>query len=424
MSKKTILYIIFLIALELYSFKMIKETIYIAADSLVFLYLFFQLNKKEAKRKKTVLGAPAPTFVIPKNFDRVLKFFVFGVVLSFIPAMIFHDQPLVYSYGVSRGFFYVMLYFYFHKKQFRLKMLEDISIYTSVLFQMVYWFELKFLKNNPIFGTEWTEAKTTVSRIMIDGRHLFMLSFYILLVRFTGKTKPIFVALFSISFLTVILLQTRQLLLPACLVLVFHFRTRIIKSFIPSMFLIGVLGVGAYFSSDLIDKLINKSVTQSQSAEVIGDRQQSYIYYLTTPSTNWATRIFGEGFPAPDTNYGQQFFTWRQNTGMSPGDIGPVGWVFYYGYIWLICLIIMVYRGFKIKVPEKLVYTKYYMFTVLLTLPMGEAQFVQTSSLLALMITFYVIDVGNFELKFIDYERRELRRQQKAEQDRLMLEEV
>lgn len=409
MSKKTTLYIILLIALEFYSINFISESIFIALNTIIFIYIGVLLNKKKStpRHLKNVEQEPEPA----KNFATLLKWFVFGVVLSFVPALLFHDQSFVYSYAVDCGFGYVLLYFYLHKKKFSVRTIENVVIYLSIGFQVLYWIELKFFATNPPFGTLWTEQATGLTRILIFGRHLFMLSLYILLGRI--NKKPHYFILLGVSMLTLIMLQTRQLLLPAALVFAFHFRTIIFKSFVPSMMLVLAIGIGAYFSSDIIDKLVNKSkAQQSSNTSVLGDREQSYAYFLDKPNTTIVTRLLGDGFPSPGTYYGDTYKSFRENTGLSPGDVGPVGYVTYYGYIWFISLIIMLYKSFTLKVPRQYKYAKYFMFTVLMTLPFGESQFVAVSSIITMAMAFYIIDVGNFELK----QQKQIRNQQQQKQ--------
>lgn len=201
-----------------------------------------------------------------------------------------------------------------------------------------------------------------------------------------------------ISFLSVLLLQTRQLLLPAGLVLLYHFRKIMFKSFISAFGLIILIAGGIYLSGDIFDKILDKTKAQSDNSSLGGDRIQSYIYFLQDPGADAFTRVFGKGYPAPTTKYGDEWKQFHDDSGLSAGDIGPVGYVTYYGYLWFIAVFVLLYRGFKIKVPSKYIYTKYYLFIVLLTLPVGEAQFISSASIVSLAIVFYIIDVGNTEL--------------------------
>lgn len=392
-KKKVTLFIILLVSLNFFRFNAIREIIYIVLDTIVFCHILIWLNKKTNNR---FLKAPQVTSTIKKNFIGPFKLMLLGIAISFIPAYFYHDQAFYYSYGISRSFGYILLYSYLHRRKIKISDIEDVIIIIGFMFQIIYWIEIKFPNSSPLFGEYWSEESSGLTRLMIWGRHTFMLSFCILLSRFKFSGKS--VAMIMISFLSVLLLQTRQLLLPAGLVLLYHFRKIMFKSFISAFGLIILIAGGIYLSGDIFDKILDKTKAQSDNSSLGGDRIQSYIYFLQDPGADAFTRVFGKGYPAPTTKYGDEWKQFHDDSGLSAGDIGPVGYVTYYGYLWFIAVFVLLYRGFKIKVPSKYIYTKYYLFIVLLTLPVGEAQFISSASIVSLAIVFYIIDVGNTEL--------------------------
>jgi hypothetical protein len=408
-NKSIALLIVIVISIELFRFNAIKESIFAVFDTLTLIYLFNFINKKSTTRFAI---AKVPVVKIKKNFKTGIKWFVWGVVISFIPAWIFHDQSIIYSYAVCRFFGYVLIYFYLHKRNYKVRDVENVVIVAALMFQVITILETKFQSGSPLFGEYYSELSSGITRLIIYGRHLLMLSFCILLTRFKFNAKIMGLIMFAL--LIIMLLQTRQLLLPTVIILIVHFRKIIFKSFFAGISIVILVSIGLYFSGDIFDKVINKTISQSNDNRLGGDRLQSYIYYLKDDGSNFITRVFGDGFPAPTTAYGDQFKAFRTDSGLSPSDIGPVGFVTYYGFIWLIGMIIMIWKSIKLKVPPRYVYVKYFMFIVLFTLPVGENQFVSSSSIVTLMLTFYIIDKGNAEL-LEEKKLAQLKRTQRAQ---------
>jgi hypothetical protein len=381
-------------------------------DTLVILYMANVVFFKKAPRK-IWLGGPAQvkkkmTF----NFQGGIKWLLIGVALSFFPAYVFHDQNIVYSWAVCRYFAYALIYYYLHKRNYKVEDVESVLIVLSLIFQFIYWIEIRFPSATPLFGDYYSELSSGITRLRIYGSHLFMLTFCILISRFKFTAKAaglVFMALFSL-----LLLQSRQLLFPGALILVFHFRKIVFKSFFSGLMLISLAGAGVYFGADLFDKVLDKTVNQNSNDKLGGDRLESYIYYLKDEGANAFTRVFGEGYPAPSTPYGDKFQSFKLDSGLSPADIGPVGFVTFFGFLWFIGVIILMYKSIKVKVPSKYVYVKYYVFIVLFTLPVGESQFASGPSIVALMCAYFIIDKGNLELRESEQREKERLRQKYA----------
>jgi hypothetical protein len=403
-NKSLNLFYVIVVALDVFSIDVFTGKVWVAIESFILLILILPLLPKTLvtnfvplKRRGVKIESA------PLQFKNILKYFIFAVMLSIFPAYIYHNQNPVISYGAYRVFGFVFLYHYLHKKKFTIHQVENVVIAVGFIFQFIYWVQAR--SGLKLFGFSWEEQVTGVSRLMFNGRHIFILSYYIILTRFKFNSKSVFWLLFSLS--TIFIMQTRQLLVPAMLLTAYHLKDVMLKSFLPALLMISIIGASIFYNEDVVKQIVNKSTAEAGNNRLGGDRQQTFIYFLFANNQNIYTRIFGEGLPTPGTPYGNQFKNLRANTGFSPSDVGLVGWGSYLGVIWVVVVLLIVIKSLRIKVPKKYIYTRYYMISVCFTLILGEGQFVLISSIVALMVTFFIIDKANYELITLNKENVE-----------------
>jgi len=361
----------------------VRQRVWVGIESFALLLMIFYLIINQRK------------ITISTQFNWLIITYFVGLTISIFSAYVFHHQSIIESLAGYTSFAFIILYYYLHKKRYKIKTLEKCILACGIIFQIIYWFEIK--TNATLFGFFWGDPSTGVVRVMFNGRHIFILSYYLILSRFRLNIKSILLLLFSLS--TILLMETRQLIIPALLITAYHFRSYILKSFITVIAIAATVTFVIAQNDTLITALIGKSQKEISENRIGADRWETAYYYLFAYNKNLFTRIFGDGLATPGSAYGNQMLNLGKETSFSPSDVGPLGYAAFLGIVWAISVILMVYKSLRIKTPYRFIYARYYMLNVLATLFFGEKQFVQASSIIVLAIVFYILDKTNYEMK-------------------------
>ncbi len=273
------------------------------------------------------------------------------VVLLAVYSILIHGQSPLEVFNISGGYFGLVAYTILMGLKLNKQNVEDLFVnFTKVLFFIYYiqYFIFKFTGNIVFVDFYNPQMRAGFLRAGI-GSEFFAISIILLvsrfLVQYRKKKKFSFkilawIAFFTIYFVLFICVRAEMLaIFLSCLILVFMGSDR--RKIKLLVILSGIVGVFLIAQSSVFEKYM--MIDKIEGGGSITGRLEMYEYYfkgfLDKP-------ILGQGFLYPSTNalkilmYGRKGYYYLE-------DVGIVGFVFTFGFVGIMLLSYMVFKGFK-----------------------------------------------------------------------------
>lgn len=394
MVKKLILFFIVFAALEVFNLSILgsqtTKVIQLFGIGLMFIIAIIQfLYQKEVNFKM--------------NYKNEIILIFIGLGLSMFMAKWGHDQSINTTFIAQRFIYFYVIYWVLHSIKIPPMHLEDIILWTGVLFSMLY--VIQFIMYPAIlFEVRIADDRGTL-RIFLPGFSFLVLAYFLLLNRLFQEFSigKLFVLFFFFSIF--ILMGTRQVIFTIILLTVINIiysRTVRSKLLILTLMAIGVIPI-IYMFQEIFISLIDLSKQQSES---ITDnvRIRAAVFFLVELFPNTASYITGNGADSNNSNYGYIIQMYRDAYGFYQSDIGIIGDYTRFGLAFTIGAFIILYRTIFSKTSDQSVYIKFFFLSVLLTLFTGGGPFAQADSIVAICFTLYILDVDYHQKVFVEIE--------------------
>jgi hypothetical protein len=289
--------------------------------------------------------------------------------------------------------YFFLLYFLLHQLKPAPNDVLKMIIYIGMVHALIYVVSY-LLYPNTLVHSKAAEARGTV-RIFFPGLLYVFLSLFLSLYLFFSTKRKIYLGIVFVGILITILLGTRQVLVTIVfLLLMYILFSRKVKSKIAVFTLIALSVIPLYFIfQDIFISLIEVSKAQSQKAgEDVRLRAIKFFVFDFFP--NKISYLTGNGEASSNSIYGVKITQIKQHLGFYQSDVGIVGDFSKFGLLFVIGLLVAMYRIIVKKLDEKLVFIKLMMWSAVITLFTGGS-LAQDAAAMCLM--FYLIDAHDYQ---------------------------
>lgn len=268
--------------------------------------------------------------------------FLFGVFLSFIPALIYYGQSFVQSFFTYRHFFDLVAFPILialrpNEKEMR------ASLYAFSVLYLLLCLVVTFIAPGLIVLPEKRELVNVGDYVhVLPGvRHVFVAFIFALhrAIR-QGNVKNYGWVLFL--FLVLFISQNRTSLIASIFVFAFIFLS--MKMSIRKLIMIAVLSVSAVlmliYTADQWVSLYNETVSQLNNPEY--NRIKSLLYM--TGRRDFLRYLLGDGFISANVN---PIIHFLQEGGIDHSDVGLLGMWHQFGVIPVITVLVITFKGFS-----------------------------------------------------------------------------
>jgi hypothetical protein len=391
MQKKVIIIIVILTSIQFYQLSFIPEAVIKTSELLgialmaavIVLYTIYSREK-----------------LFKAHFTTPIVLIIVSVLISMFGAYAFHDQSFLITAWAQRSIYFYLVYLLLHVMkvpgEFIIRCILSFALLYAGLYLLQYF----------IYPIELTHAKVLIDRgtirIMMPGLGYLVVGYFIWLYLTFRRKKMKYILFLLLSMTIFVLLGTRQVLaVIVLLTLLFILLSKMVKSKVLVFLLIGAAFIPVFFIfQDIILSMLEVTQKQGQTIEK-NIRLEAARFFLTDfyPS-GWAY-ITGNGTSGASL-YGLRIFRYAKEFGYYQSDIGLIGEYTKYGFLYVLGVIIILYRVLIKKIPEKLMFIKYNFTAIILTLVtgggvFGTAQGIVTNCMLLYLIDLYLNDAESFK---------------------------
>jgi len=391
MFKKVIIVAIILSSLKFFSFIFIPEFIIKVAEwfgiglILAFTIIYFIYNKEKPIKKH---------FTIP-----IILIFI-SVLISMFGSYIYQNQSFPLTAYAQRAIYFYLIYFLLHLMRIDSKFIIRLIVSFALIYIVIYF--LQYI----LYPIQLTTTKMFIDRgtlrIFLSGAGYLVIAYFIWLYMAFRNFRPIYVLILLVTMGIFVLMGTRQVLASMLLLtILFIFQSRVVKSKILIFTLIGLSLIPIYFLfQDIILAMFEVTYRQSQHIEG-GIRFEAARFFLTDFFPSALAYFTGNGAAGPSI-YGLRLFRYSTELGYYLSDIGLIGEYVKYGMLYVIGVIIILFKVFKSSLPEKIMFIKYNFLGIVLTLVTGGGAFASTSNVLIICLLLYLIDLHKSDKNIFD----------------------
>ncbi len=290
----------------------------------------------------------------------ILGLFILMFV-SAISASYFHGQSVKLTIYEMKILYYYSFYFLLHYLSPRPAWIKDfiywLAIIGSVLYILQYF----------AYPVRITEAKMFLDRgtlrINLPGSEFRHLAFYLCVIELFRKTSWKY-GFGAILFFVVAILSAYRSVLAMYVLLptIYLLLNRNVKNRLLIIILGGVIMISGYFAFQSILFEMQESAVRegTQGAENI--RYRSAEYYMRDSKKNPLALIIGNGPPSGHSAFGNKISKISLYYGYYLSDIGIIGTIYKYGFIFAFIILILLLRILTYKFPPDQFYFKMYVW--------------------------------------------------------------
>jgi len=383
MLKKFILISAILCSLELYTLVFIPDMLIKVFEMagvgiiLFFMLVYFVYGEEQSEKKR---------FALP------ISMILIAVLFSMLGAYVFQDQAFSATAIGQRVLYYYLIYFLLHYMKIPIEYIKRIIVVFALVYMALYVGQY-FLYPTALIKSKMFIDRGTL-RIFMPGAGFLVIAYFIWLHSFFKTYKFKYILFLIGAMMVFVLLGTRQVLASMLLLsIIFMLQSKVIKSRFLFFLMIGIALVPVYFLfQDIINSMLDITVSQSQNAGS-NVRVKAASYFLDDfNKNNWAYFI-GNGAPG-SSGYGLRMAGIAERYGYYRSDLGLIGEYTQFGILFVIGVIIILYRALSSRLPDDLMFIKYNFLGIIITLVTGGGAFGSTSiNILINCMLLYMIDM-------------------------------
>ena len=382
MSKSLYILILLLIGISFWNIKPFGS--FLTPDVSIILFLFWGFwgfNKYKSHNYKMLCNY---------RYNKPIVLFFIAILISFIPAYIYHGQSLVMSISVNRqliGYLSLPLLLVVRPSFEELKkamywfsyLYVMVVVLDSVLSISVIDRSMQF--NNFDEREEYIGESDFVR--MIDGIQFIVLSLIFSLndLKQRFKFKTLLLATFFLFIIYIV--QNRSTLFPSVILYVvtlFSLKSGKYNFFIKGLLLAFMAVMISVTASQWVELF---EETQNQMGDEDYNRMLAYAFFLTQYSPHWICDFIGNGFISAKSSDIMQSL---MEDGIYNSDVGFVGFWNHFGLLPIIVMLSLIIKSFYRKVPYVVKCNAFFLFACSLTI----AYFVQLGYILWLCLYIYM----------------------------------
>jgi hypothetical protein len=342
----------------------------------------------------------AEGFIVP------MQLLTLGMLLSILVSYLTRGQSIPLGFLITVPFLLWPIFFVLLKLKVPVEMIEKVIIWFGLAYIILYFFQFSnpynVMFNLGMVEDEYRESRGVI-RIIFPGAGAIWLFTALALTKFTRSTslyKPFWAIILVLGIIIPFMQATRTYIAPTLLIYCYHFAKTLSlskKVFIGFAFVFAALSV-----SDLEIPVIEGILEQSEEQSEDGTKDIRVIaatYFLTEFSPSPINKILGNGMGHERSSYGQLMKHLAQK-GLFIPDIGILGIYAYFGILPVIAWIMIGYKVYTYKIPDKYIYLKYYFFYIYFGAITGSS-FYHIHYLITSIFALYIFQVVVFDKKRI-----------------------
>lgn len=315
----------------------------------------------------------------------------------------YHDQSFLKTAIAQRAIYFYFIYFLLHY----MKMEGVFIIKLIVIFGLIYM--AIYLIQYLVFPFQITYSRMFIDRgtlrIFLSGAGYLVIAYFIWLY-FTFKAFRIrYIIFLLLAYGIFVLLGTRQIIASILLLTILYIlQSRVVKSKLLIFTLIGLSVIPVFLLfQDIILAMLDVTVEQSKAVES-NVRVRAAKYFLTEFYPSNFAYFTGNGIHG-NSMFGLNVIRIMEKYKFYQSDIGLIGEFTQFGALFVLGVIIILFRVLTVKLPEKLMFIKYNFLGIILTLVTGAGAFGSSgTNILINSMLLYLVDTHlNDEKAFLKY---------------------
>ncbi|MCF8374381.1 MAG: hypothetical protein K9H64_22350 [Bacteroidales bacterium] len=335
---------------------------------------------------------------INASFSKEIGFMLLALFLSMYVANTAHGQSFQITFIAQRHMYFYIFYFFLHGLRLRPNDVVKIIVGLGILISLLYLVQYVAYPRE-LFRVRISDERGTL-RIFFPGQSFIFMTFYFSLLKFFEKYKYPWLILTGLTFVIIILLGSRLILLTTVVISGYFLltsdkvRSKLLLIPVGIMALLVFLFVFQGIFTQLVD------ISKGQQANFAEDvRVRAAVFFLTEFFPNTLSYILGNGVESLNSEYGIMVYQIRDELHFFQGDIGIIGDYTQFGVIFVFVAASIYIKTLTAKYPYEYKFLYYYMlFITLLMLMSGD--FGNVGAYLPILMILYVIDVAKHDAKF------------------------
>jgi hypothetical protein len=335
-------------------------------------------------------------------FHREVMWLMVIPFLSAIPAYIYHGQNFIETFLAARPCLLMLFFFYIRKKGLPVEKIESLFMYFGVAVAGIYIVQAYIYPT--VFFQQLRDQdvleREGVVRIFIQDPIFIAFALFLLLNRLLSAARMIDFFLFGLCLAGTFFTGTRQVIFSTlgCLLLFFitalNFRSKrtFVILLVSAIFAAGFLALGGLdYIFRLIELTNDQKVTDNDYI-----RFQEANFYMTTYMPSWVSYIIGNGYSYGASAYGKEIFRLEVDQNLFRSDIGLIGALNMFGAVYLLPVVSIYRKVFKVKLFDRRYY-KFFFLYLLLTSFTGGNYFLTPWTFTILFLLLYNIEAVTIE---------------------------
>lgn len=389
-------FIVILGALELFQIKFLSENILkmVELGSLGLMLLFVIIDSIYNREER-----------IDASFSKEIGLMLLALFLSMYVANSAHGQSFQITFIAQRHMYFYVFYFFLHGLRLRPNDIIIIIVGLGILISLLYLIQYVAYPRE-LFRVRISDERGTL-RIFFPGQSFIFMTFYFSLLKFFDKYKYPWLILTGLTFVIIILLGSRLILLTTVVISGYFLLT---SDKVKSKLLLIPVGILAllvllFVFQGIFTQLIE--ISKGQQANFADDvRVRAAVFFLTEFFPNSLAYFLGNGVESLNSDYGAMVYQIRDELHFFQGDIGIIGDYTQFGVIFVIVAASIYIKSLSTKYPYEYKFLYYYMlFITVLMLMSGD--FGNVGAYIPILLILYVIDVTKHDAKYARINRVE-----------------
>lgn len=388
-------FVIILGALEFFDVRFLGENILkiVQLGSLAVMILFILIDYIYNREER-----------IQTLFSKEIGFMLLAVLLSMYIANTEQDQSYTTTFIAQRYMYFYIFYFFLHGLRIRPNDLVIIIVGFGILISLLYLLQY-ILYPTILFNVRISDERGTL-RIFFPGQSFVFMTFFFSLLKFFDKYKYPWLILTGLTFVIIILLGSRLILLTSALIAGYFMIT---SDKVKSKLLLIPVGIIAllvflFIFRGIFTQLID--ISKGQQVNFADDvRIRAATFFLTEFFPSTLSYFLGNGAESLNSPYGMWVYQIREDFNFYQGDVGIIGDYTQFGIIFVITAASIYIKTLSAKYPYQYKFLYYYMlFISLLMLTSGD--FGNVSAYIPVLIIMYILDVSKHDSRYDKVKQR------------------
>jgi hypothetical protein len=315
-----------------------------------------------------------------------------SAVISMFAAYAYHDQPFLRTAIAQRAIYFYFIYFLLHYMKMDGVFIIKLIMIFGLVYMAIYLTQYMAFPRQITYSYMFIDRGTL--RIFLSGAGYLVIGYFIYLYLTFKAFRIRYVIFMLLAYMIFVLLGTRQIIASILLLtILFILQSRVVKSKILIFSLIGLSIVPIFLLfQDIIIAMFDVTLEQSQSVDS-NVRVRAADYFLTEFYPSNFAYFTGNGVHG-SSMYGLKVIRIMEEYKFFQSDIGLIGEFTQYGALFVIGVLIILYRVLTVKLPEKLMFIKYNFLGIILTLVTGAGAFGSSgTNILINSMVLYLVDL-------------------------------